>query len=386
MNDDIKTSNIILLINKLFYKHTSIFFDKCSSKYPIELLELIIHYQLTDLLFDYLYMCISEVVKNPENILRSDDNYSIILTRFVEICLDSKFNDINVSDNLVGNLFIICSDAPKFFRKVCNKLLDEANKLDSILGYRAVSTLVIFRYYLAKIIIGNITDRSKIMECKTFQKNINFDMTLDENHNKSINSTILSLIKIITAEEIGGDMIFTLSDTVVNKYIEHVIDVCSLEFNDDLEIIRLCNEICININSNEENKTNINIQTDKYTYTAKTVPIIRRRSYINRNPNNICNNIYVNHVSPGKSIEITKYLLNIINLSIYEEIVDNYKITHNMFFDMDKSKLSKIGIINKKHQKSIIYLIKKCNKLMDYHNININNTDKLLELLMNTTI
>lgn len=382
MDDTIKTSNIILLLNKSIYKHTSIFFDKCPSKYPIELLELIIHYQLTDLLFDYLCMCIMEVIKNPENILRSDDNYSIVLTRFVEICLDNKFDNININDNLLGNLFIICSDAPKVFRNVCNKLLDEANKLDTILGYRAVCTLVIFRYYLAKIIIGNITDRSKIMECKTFQKNINFDMTLDENHNKSINSTILSLIKIITAEEIGCDIIFTLSDTVVNKYIGHIVNVCSAEFNDDLEIIRLCNEICINVNSNEEDKINIYATQNKYTHTSKSMQMIRRKSYVNRKSINIPN--YID--SSTKSIEITKYLLNMVDLSIYEEIIDNHKITHTMFFGMDKNKLLKIGIINKKHQKIIIHLIKKCNKLMDYHDININNTDKLLELLMSTTI
>jgi len=376
------TSKNILLLNKVVARYTSLFLDQRSSKYAVELLELVIHYELTDLLLDYLNLCITEIIKNPENVLRANDNYSVILTRFVEICLDKKFDNVYCNDNLLGNLFIICADAPQILRKVCNKLFNDANKLDPILGYRAVCILVIFRYYLAKVIIQNISDRSKIIECKNLQKNINFDGNID--------IRILSLIKIITAEDIGNDIIFVLNQSTINKYVSDVISVCNKEFSDDLEIIKLCGEIYGDIkydNCNNTGNTGNNVYNDVENYVenvtymqmSKTVPIIRRKSYIIKNENKIFS------VSP-KSIEITKYLLNAIGLSIYDDIIDKHKVTHYIFFELDKNKLSKFGIINKKHQKSILMLIKKCNKLMDFHNININNTSKLFELLATTTI
>ena len=214
INDD-KLLPISKLINTIISDHMDSLLNNKNKLYSSIILELIIHLELYDVLKTYLNNCITYEMQFHDSIFRDDHNGIKALDRFVQICLD-KFFDKNINNHLLGNLFVICSNAPKILRDTCLILFNEGvAKKDDSFAYRTICSLIVFRYYLGQIIPRNITNETVILECKTIKQCANFEKFSDP--------IMMSLVKILISNDVGGGLEFKLSNKEIISDLEMLI-------------------------------------------------------------------------------------------------------------------------------------------------------------------
>lgn len=220
------------LINTIISNHINSLLQHEDRSHSIAILELLIHFDMQETLKIYLSNCTSLEMQSCDNIFRDENNRLKVLDRLVQICLD-KFFDKNINNNLLGNLFVICSNSPKILRNTCSILFNEGTKINDLLGYRTICSLIVFRYYLGQIIPKNIANTNVILECKTIKHCANFEQFSDP--------VMMSLVKILISNDIGGDMEFKLNDHAIMDGLKILVSLCdelqiTQEIQEDQEI------------------------------------------------------------------------------------------------------------------------------------------------------
>lgn len=343
-----------------------------NSKYSLSLLELIIHYDMHNALDIYVDKCISITMQLHDNVLRIDENAGRVFTRIIELCLDKIFDENFDITNLIGSLFVICSNAPRILRKVCLAIFNAGAKIDEFLGYRTVCMILIFRYYIGKVMMKNMTNPNVLIECKKIQSMANF--------NNLSNYVMMSLVRILIADDIGDDFILKLCDSVVNNHCENLMDFCLHMLPENTDFSDICKLIELDIKSFQLTHP---LQQDyplqqshpshslhsikvKRIHKSNSVKQISKHALKKDSPNESLlkstSDDKLTSISFSMSIESVKQLLHTIELDMYDDIIDLNGITSHVFIELTIDKMKMIGITNKVHQKNIYKLIKKHKK------------------------
>ena len=353
-------------------------------QYSFSLLELILHYDMYDALDIYINKCILITMKFHDNVLRIDENAGRVFTRIVELYLDKIFDENFDVTNLIGSLFVICSNAPRILRKICLAIFNAGTKIDDCLGYRTVCAIIIFRYFVGKVMMRNMTNPNVLIECKKIQSMANF--------NNSSNHMMMSLVRILIADDIGSDFTLKLCDSVVNNHCENLMEFCILILPENTEVADICKLIerdiksCQSthiIQSSQSSQSSQSYQSSKSTqqsYPSHSLQAIKvKRIHKSNSVKQISKHAYkkdssneslpkntsddkLTSISLSMSIESVKHLLHTIELDMYDDIIDLNGITSHVFIELTIDKMKMIGITNKVHQKNIYKLIKKQKK------------------------
>jgi hypothetical protein len=208
------------IVNKVNLSDFNNDIDKTKCK---NILELLLYFENSQAINDLLNICITSfIIESDKLILRSDSIAISVLVRFIEICLDPIFNTTLKMDqsNIPLIILHVTSLAPVILRKTCrnifNRLMLKLN--NEKIAYRAICTLVCFRYILPKIIFHNISNKNIIMECKRIQTMCNFN--IDDNDNITIQ--IMSSVQMLCASRIGAKLDFKLE---LNQYKKYLVDL-----------------------------------------------------------------------------------------------------------------------------------------------------------------
>lgn len=328
-------------------------------EFSIKLIEILIFLNMKSQLLAFLEICINEVAKDQDNLLRTNCNATLILEKFVEICMDDEFEKHYRGENLLGELFIIASNAPRLLRIICRKLLDATNKNNQNLGIRGVYVLVAFKYYLSKIINLNVNDENKISECSAFHKTINKDLEM--------NNSIISLINMLILDNVGNNITFKIKTYKAIQHIKYIINIAESELLRDKNMLYICELI----------------KKDFYT-NNRQMPALKSKSFTSNSKfksNKHNNNIYGDNTIMGTYL--TKKVFSIIEYDMYNTLIDTSQITFKRFLKCDKKKLIEYGIVNKYHQKKIIMVSKQCNKIINKNNITYDNMHSNINILIN---
>lgn len=229
MDSDVHQIDRVLvkkLMNLMVSDYVDVFLMADDQSRAIKLLELLLYFDLK-CAYRYLKKCVKLIVLDGEMLLRANSIAKFVLCRFVEICLDDLFDKYYKGNDIISECFMICSNAPTILRTVCHYIFNTCRKVnenDSInmLGFRAVSLLVIFEFYIGKILKIYKNDPVQIMECNKIKNISKFD--------KDANVMMMSLIKMLTCHNIGTALI--LKNDVVDTVPKNLIDITQ-----DLELL-----------------------------------------------------------------------------------------------------------------------------------------------------
>lgn len=346
------------LVNTLVVKHADVFLNITDASYGIKLLELLLHYKNHNSLCRFLEKCVNAIVVDSGLVLRGDSTASNILGKFVEISLNEVFEKYYTGKDILGECFIVCSNAPSILRYICYLIFNACAKLNSsdnvnMIGHRAVSILIIFRYYLGVIINRNLHDKSVIVECKRIQSLASFD--------QDANPMIMSLIRMLISYDVGEQINFRLTNNNVVENLVTIIGFLREVVDKSHDTIRLCDLVDANIHENSS--SNIlkkipsikNIGSQIYKARPKTPrTATKSASFIDHTNEYDTDNI---------SKEITKKIFSDIGLNMYDEIIDEHNISVIELLKLDKHGIENLGIINKEHIRKILKIVQKYNKL-----------------------
>ena len=353
------------ILKDIVGKYTSFLVTFNEHNYSIQLMELLLHYRLYDEFYTFIDQCISGVLLFTDNIMRMDNAYTDIFNRFTEICLYEDFDKYK-GNHIMANLFLISANAPKEFREVCHKLFMKAEANQKYLGYRAVCTMVVFRYYLSRIVANNIENRGIINECKKIQMECNFNAEEVEFPIEQISCEVMSIINILTSKDLGRSLDFSLSPKAIEEYFESLISILKTHFDeinsnplynliklDGSKIVRHPTPRSLTNSSSGHSIINKNNSGSKISTFSKTKSIDEKENKNGGTPR-----------SQRLSREITKRMLHNAGIFEYDEIIDDKELYHCVFLKMDRKELKKLGITDKTHQDKILEVTKQYNKTL----------------------
>lgn len=384
-------------LNIMIDDHLDVFID-INNKNTIQgtrLLELLVHYNKNDTVFRYLVRCVRMIMVGSSLTLRSDSTATKILVKFVEICLDDLFDKYYTGKNLIGDIFVICSNAPNALRYVCYTIYSMYNNLNlqsDIAGYRAICTLIIFRYYLAKVISKKPT-KDVIEECKKIQEIANFNKEEGD-------ITMMSLVKILISFDIGGSISFNLNDNIVDEYLLDIITLIKTipELLKEKFIMISNMELKIDETRQQNRITNPKIRLSTGTIstsptstpanspeqTPRTTPRItprtvmrsisekllrvrsREDTIMERPPIQTEERISYIDKSGSQDIfskNIAKRLLHDIGINMYDSLMNQNNITCSILLHLTEADIIKLGITNAEHIMKIKKLVRKYNQI-----------------------
>ncbi|QKF94553.1 Ras GTPase activating domain protein [Fadolivirus algeromassiliense] len=334
-------------IDTIVSKHSDIFLNINDSFFGIKLLELLVHYGQHNTLCRYLEKCVNLIISESDLILRSDCIATNILSRFVEICLTEPFNKFCNQKDILSECFILCSNAPDILRYVCYLLFNACSKINpsdpiNMLGYRAVSILVIFRFYNGTIANKHLHNKEIINECKKLQSIARFDDVP--------NTMIMSLIKMIIAYDIGNSLTYKFNEETINNNLQHIIIFSRKNIDESNNIHNLCDTI--------EKKMS------RSSRILKRIPSLRslgkqKVKELPRKSKSFNDTIY----GDDDTVELTKKIFQDAGLTMYNELIDENCITLLDLLSLDKESVEKLGIKNKEHINKILKIVQKYNQI-----------------------
>lgn len=319
-------------IDRVALKHTTILLETKTAKdasYGIKFLELLLHYEKYDAALKFLAKCVDMIDWDGQLILRQDNIAIQILSGFVSICLKQSFAKHYTGTNLLGECFLICSDAPQILRCVCHlifKICGIKNPSDSknLIGYRAISSLIIFRYCLGEIVNRNLHDETVMMECKKIKDISSFG--------ENCNPMIISLIKMLISCDIDCELDFRLCEPHIHRNFGYIIRLLESVLDKSNEII---------------------ILSKSSPYGIRRM---RRQNVFNRISS-------LKTIQNNTQQELIKRILSDYGLDMYSTKFNENNITFDSFLQLDAETIGTLGIENTDHKKKILKLVQKYNQV-----------------------
>lgn len=378
-NQEIKDIDVLTdkFLDNLLNNHLELFLDHDDSQYASRLFELLLKYGTHEKICNFLLKCIQLSVGISTLTLRSDNVAIAMLNKFVELCLIDVFNKY-YEGNILGDLFVICSNAPTILRFMCKemfKAFNEFNSDNSNAGYRAVCNLIVFRYYLSKII--NMDNEKKTRdECKRINSLGNFNANDTEN-----DASMMSLVKMLIADDIYKGIVFDIPTNISHEYSLDIINYIKNPAKYPVQYMqstKLTHEIVELSCSIEKKILRLQVDTDQ-SASIQTAAFLETKpdDTINRPRRaSLTNFLNKTRIKQRKGVNFTNDDINIVEesktyvktlfredgLTMYDSIIDERNITINVFMKSTIDEITQWGITDKNHIKKITKLIKKCNK------------------------
>lgn len=308
------------IINNLITNHAYLDEIFKNKEMTMIMVEIMFHYHL-DAIDDLISYCIDKSILDKNTMLRDDNIPTCVFLKITDLMLTDIFNhNFNINE-LTGSLLLICSRAPFELRKMCLKIFNKSNSIEPDFGYKAVVSLVLFRYFSSTVISKH--NRNKNLNIVRKCKDI---ITV---FNNPSDECMRSMVRMIIDTGNGKHFDYSIEKNILCKMINQFATFV----NDKISIIELddtlrdwCNFLKMKFPMVIDAPKTRTLFWSKFKIFNSSTPNITtsntKTTVIRSNDNNIDQDIVrcVYHNS-RKSLEIEKSEVNLLTISGGESLL-----------------------------------------------------------------
>lgn len=234
---------IITLIDQVVEnrKYLDIIMQNDNERIYLPMIKLMYHYKMEsiDTMIDY---CIEKSICDKTTFLRTDTGPVFVLKMITEILLTKILNDNINFHSLEGTLLLICTHSPLELRKMCKKIFTQSNNIDDNMGYKAIISLILFKFFCSFIINMN-KDSNNIRKCKLLMDKY---IKNEEKKNVSQMRTLVHILIDTNAFDLNNnneDHCYNLEKNEILLMVKKIINFfrCNITlFNSDNNLLNIC--------------------------------------------------------------------------------------------------------------------------------------------------